>query len=1466
MKLAKFALTPPVIAISVALCAALSSFADGRVIYVKPDGDAAASGESWAQATTLAHAFGMRTSGDEIRMAKGVHLYANATMNMGALTMRGGYDGLADDEEPTGDRYSTVVTGDAMGNDVWLHVDPVTGTEDFLFNDGQPLYVVDPVTKTFNLPPAWTGDYDCYYPVNYDATKGTINKSQSDNMPSYSGDNQSYRNLYVFENFTLTGIGKGDTGSGPPFFDVSGVNDSIFRNLAVIGCSESTEAVLRNNGTGTHLYEDIVYRHCRGWQAGLIGLYSTAGDYHVKNIEAEGIYSARETATTKAGRGVVIAVSAAKLHSTIENVRGKRLVYDGRNATGPDTTAPALAIGISGGIITTTNCVFSGCWSASVGENPVVYGGANNTNQDGPFAASFADITISNCYAEVVASGENAAVGGFARNSNARPFFTGWLMKDNVMKVTAGDGVKRLVAAPFLFYSEQGMQKMAANMMFDNNSCEVTAADTVVVDWSRALAYRISGSNNNVTFTVVNSSFAGATPGSDLVFAAANGAVTGCYRTSFVLDSIFSSTCPGYVPVRAFEPNHLAVRNCIVPNMDTQAEVANVELSGVNYWHDPMLVYDADQNALVPTVKVTGIDTSSAYNFQTRFGDGLVCTNLYQVMMRNGNTSRAKMTAQHASLLSTYDARQVNYSYDPATYPDARLNARPDDAPITLGAMQVGSFPEGCVVASTVEPYAGGTVSPASQTIASGGSATLTVTEAEGYKFKEWRDENDAVIGTDLTLVTPAAGLYKTVRAVFGAPKTKITLSLDGKGTFDDSGKDTYECEAEAFAPFPDIPAFTANAGWAKTDVWSPLLPSTVPEQDSTYVHQFMPEYRAVCFDSHATGTGDGTSWANACTDFAAAMTLAGGASRSDLKIRCGVHLVRTTAKLPDGVTVRGGYTGVGDERTDDRWATVLTGDVNGDDAWTYDDGTSAGKVLNDDGTFNRPNADGAHEYQVIANFADNTTQLVDGNVTDWKAVRGIRFEGFTATGFGRGATRGSVLSTGPFFVDYVVSNCAFVANNGMNGNNQGVLAVSAQMTLADCTFVGNMGTAIRCHNFDNLYPVAWENGVSIKVYDTVFEGGYASGMYSHTAGVGIRTGGGEVKGCTFVRNYCEGAYYYYPGTCIGREGNLAIVANCRFEGNIAKSFSSATGNNNNMPTTLASANSTALYSSFSNCLFRANRVIAGATDSLNPSLLVLNGHILRCSFVSNTVEALSAKVTAPLLINYGKNGTAFANSTFVGNRVTATADGAVTALAGQSLPFNNNIAKSGFANCTLLDNDVDAVIRNLHTAPLFGFGNCVVWHRTAPSVRLLSVNNTALGYFWSNTFKGYDPATDDSIVVKNDDGRTLNDDPLFGELEYSDDGLNAYVKMHKGLSSKKGAGADIRYRNGLATSFGYCQYLFKLTDTGKWDAVNEPGQNLTPERVMTWDILADDVRPQGEANRGSVQGYIPNGLQILVR
>lgn len=1466
MKIAKLSFTHFFVSIGIALCAALSSFGDGRIIYVKPDGDAANDGTGgWSAATTLEAAVVNLQDGDELRLSKGAHYplskavtNKNLKDNPPAFSMIGGYAGVSDDEEPTLDRYATIVSGDIARNDIWLHVDPVTGEENWLLDDGEPLYVIDPETGSLNLPPEWTGKYDCYYPVNWDAAKREMSRTMNlDNLNRFFMNNQGNKYLFRFENFTLQGVGAGETG-GTTFFDLSGTNDGIFRKLAVIGCNNASGGIFRNNAYGTTLYEDIVYRHCRAWTLGLFDFQSTGCIYTIKDIVVEGVYAGRADSVQRTGYGLIVGMrGGAKTGSTIVNLKAKRIVYNGANASGAEkggtsqsTSGPALGMNLLGWI-DAKDCVFEGCWSSSWGENPVVWMGCQSTGNP-TTGSSVANCRIIDCVAKVKVTDENSAVAGFARNTQ-NTFMTGWTMKGNVLEVTASDAVKRVAAAPMLIRSNLGPQKLIANSMFYDNACTVSAPGDAKTDVSRAILYLVSASLNTCTFTTISCAFGGSTPGSDLVFAQSADSIVGCKRTSFALDSIFSSTCPGYVPVKAFEAaDHLYVRNCIVPNMDSQAELANVGLSGENYYHDPVLVYDAETFSLKPTVRVQGIDTSSAYFFQTLYGEGLVVTNLYKVMMRNNNTALSAMGNKYASIISSYDARAVGTSCSDETYPDAFGATRPDNGGITLGAVQVNDFPAGDVVASTVWPYAGGTVSPASATAAAGGSVTLTAVAADGYTFKEWQDEEGGVIGDAAELTVSPEG-YTHVRAVFGSPKVKLTLSLDGKGKFTETGTDTCVLEADKSDPFPVIPEFTANEGWAAAKDWSPVLPSAVPDKDTTYTLHFMPMFRTVYFDSAATGNNDGTSWEDAFTDFAAAMASAGDAYRSELRIKRGVHKVTASAKLVNGVSIRGGYTGEGDARVTDPWATVFSGDLNGDDAWLYDDGTGS-PVMNADGSFNLPNADGAHAYQTLANLSDNTLQLFDGNITDWVCDRGISFEGFTASGFGRGATRGPVMCSGPYFGDYTVSNCVFIANNAMNAGDQGVLAVTSPMTLVGCSFIGNMGTAIRCYNYANGYPVAWENGVYMKVRNCLFSNGYADGAYAHSAAIGVRYGAAAVEGCRFVRNRLSGgAMYYNPGGCIGVEGTMKWVRDCEFTENTALDFGG-----NSMPVTLARVSETGWLS---NCLFRANTVRTTATDTLNPSLVKMSFHVLRCSFVDNTVSTVAA--VAPTLVDNSRSGAAYANDTFAGNRVTTEADGGVGSLAlGGSQP------KFGFANCTFADNDVDALAYSTHKTPTIGFGNCVAWNATAERTVPLAVNPAATsttGYFWSNTFKGYDPAADAAITLGYDDGLTVNDDPQFDKVEYSDDGLKACVRMKKNASSRRGAGADVRIRDGLSTSNTYLQFLFRKAD-GKWDAVNEPGQNLSSSIVMTWDILAEGVREEGKMNRGSVQGYIPNGFQILVR
>ena len=73
----------------------------------------------------------------------------------------------------------------------------------------------------------------------------------------------------------------------------------------------------------------------------------------------------------------------------------------------------------------------------------------------------------------------------------------------------------------------------------------------------------------------------------------------------------------------------------------------------------------------------------------------------------------------------------------------------------------------------------------------------------------------------------------------------------------------------------------------------------------------FAANAAVVRYDSAATGTGDGSSWANAYTDIEAAVTAASNAGGGEVWVKQGTHPVANGGfSLRNGVTVMGGFKG----------------------------------------------------------------------------------------------------------------------------------------------------------------------------------------------------------------------------------------------------------------------------------------------------------------------------------------------------------------------------------------------------------------------------------------------------------------------------------------------------------------------------------------------------------------------------
>ena len=294
---------------------------------------------------------------------------------------------------------------------------------------------------------------------------------------------------------------------------------------------------------------------------------------------------------------------------------------------------------------------------------------------------------------------------------------------------------------------------------------------------------------------------------------------------------------------------------------------------------------------------------------------------------------------------------------------------------------------------------------------------------------------------------------------------------------------------------------------------------------------------KVIYVDDDAPAPGDGTSWTTAYRYLQDALTdasMAGGPV--EIHVAQGLYRpdqmryapqgtkdTQAVFKLVDGVSLLGGYAGVGapdpNERDFQVYETMLSGDLKGNDAEV-----SNPVLLQDDATRDE------NSWQVV---------LIRNGRT--------RLEGFTITG---GRAGGAYLARFPWDAtnDVIISDCLFHGNRGSENDmpSGGALTtwldgVEANVVFRRCSFVGNAG----------------ETG-AVRAYDVVldqcrFERNYSWGDWGGAANIG---GDSTVSGCVFIENSARRAagalYVHSPGS------RLARVHRCEFQNNSAGEWGGA--------------------------------------------------------------------------------------------------------------------------------------------------------------------------------------------------------------------------------------------------------------------------------------------------------------------
>jgi len=265
--------------------------------------------------------------------------------------------------------------------------------------------------------------------------------------------------------------------------------------------------------------------------------------------------------------------------------------------------------------------------------------------------------------------------------------------------------------------------------------------------------------------------------------------------------------------------------------------------------------------------------------------------------------------------------------------------------------------------------------------------------------------------------------------------------------------------------------------------------------------------------DIDASGTGDGSSWANAYTAINDALVNT-YSNTTEIWIAAGTYSPGSAREDSfdfniDGLSIYGGFDGTEtsiSERDLINNSTILSGDVNGNDAVVDFAVTSTSSRID-------------NNHQVVKISADNVT--IDGfKIEDGDAVQ-------NANGF----TQGAAILIDPIALNSIIKNCEINNNVTYSGGAIAVrYEVSTSLSIVNCIFNNNVSRygsglyfliATNANINLNLINTLFINNVS-KNYNSSTEGytGSAAWIRANTSGSNLTT---SIINCTFANNIDTG-------------------------------------------------------------------------------------------------------------------------------------------------------------------------------------------------------------------------------------------------------------------------------------------------------------------------------------------------------
>lgn len=631
----------------------------------------------------------------------------------------------------------------------------------------------------------------------------------------------------------------------------------------------------------------------------------------------------------------------------------------------------------------------------------------------------------------------------------------------------------------------------------------------------------------------------------------------------------------------------------------------------------------------------------------------------------------------------------------------------------------------------------------------------------------------------------------------------------------------------------------------------------------------------------------DGSSWASAYSDAAAAMDAAQAAGKPVYAAQ-GVYIISSGYTVTGDLALYGGFPGESDgetlsDRDWDEYQTIFTGDKNSNDVWVHIEpatnsisvakGTNTTEPVVANGKVNVPAFTADYDYYILKADYYNTANCFVLDNGSSATIDGIWMTGFSSGNNGVGVLIRKVTGAN-------IRNCRFVAIRTGHGvicdDGSNTRTSTSPVSIINCRFLG-------CYESSRASGIASRTAMTVSDCEFVGGGNGTDANMNGGACIYLWAGGtAQFTRCTFSRiaAYNSTAWletgYGGNGAIISSEGGWGVFRDCVFSNCFAASSQPGSAGNSG-----GASLSNARNVEFSGCFFTNNmhrfKAVAGQSYVSFRSNGQYNQIYAGCTFAGNRIYAEADPSSEPGECTVGLVGNnitggakfSFINTTFSGNSVEAVESDNLRIVKSRGIALTTKTTGTpcavGIANCTFTGADAP------ETYDVLQYGD-----KHSQQLNIVNTIFTSDADFREyNRFDNPSVVQFESVSVKNavlpQQGVTSSnyeyDEVPLSSLELAP---GAVVPVCRPNAAPPGirVTADVA-TNAVNTMSGSTTFRYKPVD-GEW-------KPLIPAMAVSASVDDDRyipdaesaARPAGSFTRGAVQAMTDvaeNGVTLTVR